>query len=587
MQVSNPWVSYITRSYQQVKASLIQGLTAKAPEVTDHSESNILIIIISMFSGVAEMLGYYIDNAAREAYILSARKYASMIQLTKILDYRVKASNPSTTDVTITFSDPVPLQGSGFPYFLPVGIEAEDSNGIRFISQHTSTVDIPAGSESIIVPVIQQLSVIDQLLGTSDGATLNQQYQLPSGYVDMSMVAKIGGIDYTLVETFAYSFPQSTHYIVLVDETGTAFLVLGDGSNGKIPGAGQQIIISYKTTSGASGNLPAGTITTLVTDLTPYLPATFTAEVTNLNDSTGGAAFESIEDIRKRAPLSIRTLSRAVTAQDYVDIALLHPGVSKADTNFVCGKSLDIFIVPINGGIAQTGLLASVLAWLDTYKMVGTFPIPRAAGVTNIVLSMDVTLKFRADPVVAARDIKAAIKSFFSLAQQDINKAVYKSALQALIQTISTIEYMNITKLTTLPYPRLIVNPVIANSITEPELRWAPEVTDECVTESDWTITYKYDLITYPAGKFIITRNGIYEGEVLPSVLFISPSGDIKLTCHISSLTGYKNNQAWEFTTYPYNEDHQLNDFTIPAVRLNATGDMLDVNLTIIQQLTP
>lgn len=586
MTVSNDWVSYITRSYQQIKASLIQGLVSKVPEITDHSESNILIILISMFSGIAEMLGYYIDNAAREAFIASARRYASMIQLVKLVDYRVKAANPATTDMVIAFSIPIPLQGTGVPYQLPINIEVEDANGIRFISQNTSPVDIPAGSRSVILPFIQQATLQNQNLGTTVGSTANQQFVLPEGYVDRSIRLVIGGVDYELVETFAYSFPQSTHYIVEVDETGTAYIVLGDGSNGKIPPAGSAVIGSYKTTNGIAGNLAAQTITELVTDLGPYLPLTTVVTVYNNNNSTGGAGYETIEDIRKKAPLSVRTLMRAVTPKDYVDITKMHPGVSKASTNWTCGKSLDIFVVPINGGIAQQGLLDDVLTWLDEYKMVGTWPKPRAAGVTNVVLSMDVTLKFRADTAVATPAILAAIKDFFSLEKQDINKATYKSALQALIQALSTTEFLNITKLTTRPYARLVINQLIEDLVTQPELTWEPVVQSTCSTQSTWKVTYQYDPISYPNGRFSIFRNGLYEGEVDPSDEFISPSGDINMTFFVASVTDYVSGQAWEFKTYPYNQDIMLNDYTIPAVRLDAAGNMPDVSINIIQQLT-
>lgn len=587
MQVSNPWVGYISRSYQQIKASLIQGLTSKAPEVTDHSESNILIIIISMFSGVAEMLNYYIDNVARETFILSARRYSSMVKLTRLLDYRVKAANPATVDITLEFSDPVPLQGSGMPYQLPAAIEVEDSNGVKFVSLNTSAVDIPAGSTAITLPFIQQTTIINANLGTSDGSTVNQKYALPDGYVDKSISLVIAGSAYDLVETFAYSFPLSKHFIVEIDEDGVAYVVLGDNVNGLIPTASSQLVASYKLTSGASGNLAAQTITTLITSLTAYLPGGTTAEVSNNNPSTGGAGYEGIEDIRRRAPLSIRTLYRAVTAKDYVDITLLHPGVSKAESNLACGKNIDIFIVPINGGVAQTGLLNAVLDYLQPYRMIGTFPTIRPAGVTNIVMELDVTLKFRTDATIATLDVNNALKNFFALSNQNINAAVYISVLEALLQAITSVEFLNITKLTTSPYARPVVNPLLIGLITQPELAWTPTINPACSTSSTWIISYLYDIVLYPAGKFLISRNGIYEGDVIPAVTYNSPSGDMSMVFNPPSPTTYVNGQSWTFKTYPYNTDIQLNDFTVPAVRLDSNGVMLDVVVNIIQQLNP
>ena len=585
--VSNPWVSYVTRSYQQIKASLLQKLVAKAPEITDHSESNILVILISMFSGAFEMLGYYVDNAAREAFILSIRRYSSMVQAVRILDYRIKASNPSTVDITFTFNNPIPLNGSGFNYQLPIGIEVQDSNNVKFISQNTVPLSIEAGSKTITIPFIQEVTLINQNLGTSDGTTLNQTFDLPSGYVDGSLVLVIGGVSYDLVETFAYSLPLSKHYIVEVTEAGIAQIVLGDNINAIIPPASSSIIATFKTTLGSAGNLSAQTITTLNTSLSSYLPGGTTITISNQQSSTGGSDYEGLETIRKKAPLSIRTLYRAVTPQDYIDITVQYPGVALADINYDCGKSIDIFIVPINGGIAQTGLLNSVLNHLNKYKMVGTFPIVRPAGTTNIVLSIDVTLKFRADPVYSLALLNEATKSFFALSNQNINAAVHISVLEALYQAISYVDFLNITKLTTRPYARPIINLSILPLITQSSLNWVATIKPACVTESDWVVTYLYDMALYPSGKFIVIRNGNYDGEVLPNTTYISPSGDIDMVFNIAAVTDYINQQSWEFTTYPYNQDIELNDFTVPAVNIQSSGAMPDVIFNIIQTVNP
>jgi len=56
MALNNPWVGYITRSYKQIKSELLNRLGIAVPEITDHSPSNIMVIILDMFSGIAEML---------------------------------------------------------------------------------------------------------------------------------------------------------------------------------------------------------------------------------------------------------------------------------------------------------------------------------------------------------------------------------------------------------------------------------------------------------------------------------------------------------------------------------------------------
>ena len=71
--ITNPWLGTYQRSYQQIKSKLIEGLSNIKDDngkqlITDVSEGNILIIVISLFGGIAEVLHFYIDNAGRESF---------------------------------------------------------------------------------------------------------------------------------------------------------------------------------------------------------------------------------------------------------------------------------------------------------------------------------------------------------------------------------------------------------------------------------------------------------------------------------------------------------------------------------------
>lgn len=105
MILTNPWVGYLDRSYQQVKVSLLTRLGTSNPEITDYSESNPMIIMIDMFSGLLEDVNYYIDQMAREAFLETAEEYVSIIRLIKPLDYRVHLSYPAGVNLKFSFVD--------------------------------------------------------------------------------------------------------------------------------------------------------------------------------------------------------------------------------------------------------------------------------------------------------------------------------------------------------------------------------------------------------------------------------------------------------------------------------------------------
>lgn len=115
---------------------------------------------------------------------------------------------------------------------------------------------------------------------------------------------------------FYASGPRDRHY-VLNHLTGD--ILFGDGINGLIPpvGNGNLRISFYKSGGGVSGNKAENTIIQLKTTV-PYVE-----KVTNTEAAVGGADAEVLESLINRAPRTIRHRSRAVTLEDYEDMAML------------------------------------------------------------------------------------------------------------------------------------------------------------------------------------------------------------------------------------------------------------------------
>jgi len=116
------------------------------------------------------------------------------------------------------------------------------------------------------------------------------------------------------VPDFHASGPTDRHYVI---RHLTGAVRFGDGRRGRIPPRGRQNIRAawYRTGGGTEGNVPAGSITQLRTTV-PYVEG-----VEHLHAATGGTAAEGLERMRERVPQRIRHRDRAVTAQDFEDIA--------------------------------------------------------------------------------------------------------------------------------------------------------------------------------------------------------------------------------------------------------------------------
>jgi len=123
---------------------------------------------------------------------------------------------------------------------------------------------------------------------------------------------------------FYGSGPRDRHYVL---DHLTGEVRFGDGLNGLIPpmGAGNLRLAQYRTGGGSVGNRPAGTIVELKTTV-PYVD-----KVTNHEAAAGGADAESLDSLLERAPRTIRHNYRAVTVEDFEDVAMLaSPEVARA-----------------------------------------------------------------------------------------------------------------------------------------------------------------------------------------------------------------------------------------------------------------
>lgn len=554
MIVKNPWVGYLTRSYTTIKSSILTRLKVLAPEIKDYSESNILVILIGIFSGITEMLNYYIDCMARETFLETAKKLLSVLKIARLVNYRVKSNISASVDLTFILvdADGEPLQlASGELVTIPKDTEVTDSQGVQFLTSRVGY--ITEGLSSTIIPAKQQSIVSLHTLFTSSGA-YDQVYILPSTYDDRTLYIEVNDVPWDLVENFGFSKSTDTHFIVGIDNDNLPYVQFGDGLNGAVPAGGATIKASYRTTLGIRGNLPALTITELVSNITipTQVPAISELSVTNMNASSGGLAIEGIERIRKSVPLSLRTLDKAVTFQDHIDIAKLAPSVDKAMIQFSCGKEVTTYVSPVGGGIASSIILSETLTYIEQRSIIGLNHIVKAAGETYIGLDINATAKFRINTNLAKTDIEAALIDAYSSDKSDINKIVRTSDIIALIDNLDKVDFLDLVNIYAIPYARPINNSL--------ELSWERTPLGGLIP-SLGVINWK---LIWDGTNF-----RLYKGDKYIHTMVINTAYTYSnlLTLKILEVpTGIANGYRWDFKTYPMGVDIILNDYTMPRI---------------------
>lgn len=111
-----------------------------------------------------------------------------------------------------------------------------------------------------------------------------------------------------------YSSTASDRHYTLDRQQG--HIQFGDGQAGLIPPRGNNNIrLTYRTGGGQRGNQTAQTLVELKTTI-PYV-----ADVINWEAAEGGNDQESLERLKDRSPKRLRHRNRAVTAEDFADLA--------------------------------------------------------------------------------------------------------------------------------------------------------------------------------------------------------------------------------------------------------------------------
>jgi predicted phage baseplate assembly protein len=237
------------------------------------------------------------------------------------------------------------------------------------------------------VAVRQAETIRDEVLGGNNGRR-DQVFRLANTPVlrDTLRLEVDEGSGYevwTRVDDFFGSSPTDHHYAL--DRT-TGEIRFGDGRHGSIPVANASnpdanvVAREYRVGGGKRGNVPAQAIKTLTTSVIG-VDAT---QVANLLAADSGRDEETLDEAKQRAPRSIKSRCRAVTAEDFEYLAMLAANIKRAKTlplfhpDFPGVKVpgvVTVIVVPDGDApnpMPSDGTLRTVCAYLDQRRLLTT-----------------------------------------------------------------------------------------------------------------------------------------------------------------------------------------------------------------------
>jgi len=441
-----PQMDYTSRDYKSIRDDLIALISNFAPQWTSRDSSDFGIVLIELFSYLGDLLNYQIDRAANESFIDTATQRETVLRLASILGYAPNGLIAATGSVKITNT-------SANPVTVPKGTSVSttsDGNTPAIDFTTDSDVTVGATNGSAFVTVTQGKVSDSTAIGISDG-TSNQTFALPDAgvFIDSKLSITVGSLTYSLVSSLIDYGSDDPVYSVYTNANGITYINFGDGISGRVPPNGQIIYAVYRYTETAAsfGNVGSGTITVIDTaGLTTSL-----VKVTNTSAITGGSDTESTDSIRINAPKQLRSLNRAVSADDYANLALGVDGVAKAKAIATSFASIALYLAASGGGNTSTTVKNKVSTYftgktppgtsLNLYDAVSVYPY------LNAVVA--VLPQYSADNVKLS--VQSALATLFNFDNVTFNDFISEGDVYSAIRNVEGVSYVTINDYEKLP----------------------------------------------------------------------------------------------------------------------------------------
>lgn len=317
----------------------------------DFLSSNAGRMMIELFAYIADQLSIRIDWFANENFISTATQDTSILNLLKLIYYKLSLAECSMVTVDLNLQIPVttiPLILT--PAYTPLsGIRndiysllATDKNGntknFEFINRNSVTgVFDYISPVSIIGSVANPVSItsFDVYEGTTKVAIFtsltndNPHFQLPDTSVIKNSIVvyqRTSTTEITLMEVDNFLNPKAFDlalnipYVVNVLDVGVAEIEFAPSSvladpNRRFP-IGGTIEVFYRVGGGSLGNIAIKNINTtkgILDSINTIHPIIFTNNIAG----TGGIDAETIEHARLNGPMVTSTSQKTVTIKDY------------------------------------------------------------------------------------------------------------------------------------------------------------------------------------------------------------------------------------------------------------------------------
>jgi hypothetical protein len=490
--LANRVTDTLAKDFDSIIESLIDFATSEYGEQTssnrvwtDFNVSSFSRNWAELLAYVADQLMFYLDAQSNQAYLETATIPSFILRIAQQSGFDVPTQQAASGKVIFTTSG---------PYTIPKA--ARVSNGT--VEFYTTRALQGSQAEEVEVDIIQGREINQSF--TAEGIQSEEVIlSEPTIIVDLtnanpdlrSPIVRVNGNDYEVRTTSIEASPIDRVVTRSLLPDGRTKLTFGDGIFGRKLVANENIQIIYRIQGGSQGNLEPSEIDTIVN------PIENVVSVRNDSRTNGGVDELTINQIKQRIPLALKTTSGAINIDDYGDI--LEANFSQVlnaksrINNTDVGIDIDVFVLPQASTVANITdnqvLYDTLTDFLERNKTVTTRFIIKDAEEIRMLIELEVYLRRDASRSSVESEIRERLRAFFDLRTGGADEVGIQFAQRVkigevfdILQEIDEIDRFEVKKFT--------CSPRVETTKASPNQRFFTSDVDvfENVDQNEWIV---------------------------------------------------------------------------------------------------
>lgn len=325
---------YTDREMTDIRDELVSFFKEHVPDITDYNESDFTMMYIEALAGIADMLGFYLDNQSLETFLATARQPKNIRNILTTMNYPVEAIGSAKGVVKLTINpESVGLVTSGdiiIPRYTRLGTiyvdgpeYVTDDDVIFFRGEYEKEVTVTQGER-------KELSVRSLTLKKS------YKYYLPEDKIPTDSVFIIqDGTLWDRVEDAFVELDGGRKYSVHCDARGRVYIMFTYDWKDFLPTEDSDTVtIQYLSSAGEAGLVNRFDIVKVLDSIDDGAGHDITDDIIVTNEDKTYGAFDSanLTLAKANARIFIQSMGRCINIADYNSYLLKEDYILKVVT---------------------------------------------------------------------------------------------------------------------------------------------------------------------------------------------------------------------------------------------------------------